>query len=181
MPSYSPIPRSRCATGHEDATVCSHCGSLHFLVSLPCLLTDGMSHVHCVSAAAPVLAVSGVAVRQPTNKEQRKFGGQVLVGDPAMRQVRNNQSSLLRRPCPSLDKESHTTVVQRIIGTKNPSSFPFAIMAVLDSSYGAMGHCDLPLSRSMPVGQEACKILPQLSPRCLPFRIRRHCPHRGHI
>jgi len=97
---------------------------------------------------------------QHTNKEQRTFGGNLLDCDPAMRQVRDNQSSLLRWPYSSLDKEAHTMVAQRIIGTKNPSCPLLSIMVIRGSSCVAIGHSDLSLSTGMPVGQEACTLPP---------------------
>lgn len=120
-------------------------------------------------------------VPQVTNKEQRKMRGLLLDGDPAALRLRDNQSSQLRwvrlligqrspchgRPEDNRDKESN-------------SLFASAIMAVPDSSCGTVGDCDLSLSKSMPVEQEACKTLPRLSPRCLPFSTRcRHCQHLG--
>lgn len=105
--SISPL---RCADGHQYATVRSHCGSLHFW---ECPLH---AYRWNVSRSLRFCGGSGIAASgtdTPT-KEQRKSGGQLLDCDPAMRQVRNNQSSLLRRPCSSLDKASHSTVVQRI-------------------------------------------------------------------
>jgi len=97
------------------------------------------------------------------NKEDR------LAYDPAMRPVRDNQNSLLRRPCSSLDKEAHTMVVQRIIETKDPLYSLLSIMAVRKSSCAAIGRRELSLSTSMPVEQEACTLPP-------PFPDVRHTP-----
>lgn len=40
---------------------------------------------------------------------------------------------------------------------KESSGVSLAMTDVLDSSYAAIGYCDLSSSKSMPVGQEACK------------------------
>ena len=157
---YQLDPRSLArhgASGSPYESVCPHCGSVHSWTTPPCMPLSQKHPTFPRSAAPPAWPFPAP---QPTNKEQRKFGGSLLAWDPAMRQVRDNQSSLLRRPCSSLDKEAHTMVVQRIIETKNLLYSPLSIMAVRESSCAAIGHRELSLSTSMPVEQEAYTLPP---------------------
>ena len=114
----------------------------------PCILTAGMSQRLLTSR----WAVFGCPVPQHTNKEQREFRSGC---DPAMRRLRNNQSTALGRA------RHWTKGCMPLLGEHNRNKDPFVIMVALDSLLCAIGNASLSLLKGMLVGQEACKSLPR--------------------